>query len=296
MPVTSSLPAQIAVALAAAAATSIIAAVLPAGQDPMFSEGDAYERFMGRWSRELAPLLVRFAEVRDGHEVLDIGSGTGVLAQAAAAAAPSSRVVGIEPAPAYVAYAKAHHGSSRVSFEIGDARQLQSKTGTFDRTLSLLVLNFVPDVDKAVDEMVRVTRGGGIVAAAVWDYGQGMEMLRAFWDEVVALDPPAEARDERHMPLCRSGEIATLWKRHGLRDVSEAPLAIETRFASFDDYWTPFLGKQGPAGAYVAQLSPERREQLRMRLRNRLLAAGPDRPFTLNARAWAVRGTVPAGK
>jgi hypothetical protein len=120
-----------------------------------------------------------------------------------------------------------------------------------------------------------------------------MEMLRVFWDEAVALNPAAGARDERHMPLCRSGELAALWREHGLQGVREDALAIETRFSSFDDYWSPFLDGQGPAGAYVAALSPGEREQLRQRLRRRLLGDGPDRPIVLRARAWAVRGVVP---
>jgi len=258
----------------------------------MFSEGEAYERFMGRWSRALAPGLVQFAGVRDGDAVLDIGSGTGALAAAVARAAPSSRVLGIEPASRYVAFAQARHGGDRVRFETGDAQRLQLKDSTFDRTLSLLVLNFIPNRAKAVDEMVRVTRPGGTVAAAVWDYGLGMEMLRIFWDEAIALHPTNDARDERHMPLCRSGELAALWRKHGLVDVAEEPLTIETGFASFEDYWSPFLEKQGPAGAYVAALPASGRDQLRERLRRRLLGDGPDRPILLSARAWAVRGTV----
>jgi hypothetical protein len=142
--------------------------------------------------------------------------------------------------------------------------------------------------------MIRVTRPGGVVASAVWDYAQGMEMLRVFWDEAAAVDPAARARDERHMPLSREGELGALWRKHGLRDVREQALTIETRFSSFDDYWRPFLEKQGPAGEYVAGLTPLQREQLRLRLRQRLLGHGPDGPITLHARAWAVSGIVAA--
>jgi hypothetical protein len=120
-----------------------------------------------------------------------------------------------------------------------------------------------------------------------------MEMLRVFWDEAVALEPGSEARDERHMRFCRRGELGDLWRGRGLKDVIEDGLTIETRFSSFDDYWAPFLAKQGPAGAYVAALTETGREALRSRLKTRLLGKGPDRPFTLNARAWAVRGVVP---
>jgi SAM-dependent methyltransferase len=273
-------------------AASVIAAS-GGRQAGMFSGGDAYERFMGRWSREVAPLLVTFAGGRDGGAVLDVGSGTGALTSAVAAVAPSSRIIGVDPAASYVAFAQARHPEDRVRFAVGDAQQLRFPDGSFDRTLSLLVLNFIPDYSKALDEMIRVTRRGGIVASAVWDYGQGMQMLRVFWDEAVALNPSADARDERHMPLSGKGDLGALWRAHRLREVSEEALTIATRFSSFDDYWSPFLEKQGPAGEYVAALAAQEREQLRLRLRKRLLGDGPDRPIVLHARAWAARGIVP---
>lgn len=270
-----------------------IGMAVTAQQQDMFSAGEAYERFMGRWSGLLAPALVRFAQVREGARVLDIGSGTGSLAASVASSAPTSQITGIDPAESYVRFANTRHGSGRVRFEVGDAQRLGFEENSFDVVLSMLVLNFIPDRDRAVDEMIRVARPGGVVAAAVWDYGAGMEMLRVFWDEAVALRPEDTARDERHMPLCREGELAAFWRKHGLRDLSEQALEVRTRFDSFEDYWTPFLEKQGPAGAYVAQLSDTAREALRLRLRTRLLGEGPDREFTLTARAWAVRGTAP---
>jgi SAM-dependent methyltransferase len=220
------------------------------GQDAVFSEARAYERFMGRWSRSLAPLFVGFAGVSDGDSVLDVGSGTGALTSAIAKAASSSRVVGIDPAAPYVALAKSQQESALISFEVGDAQHMRFEAARFDRTLSLLVVNFIPDARKALGEMKRVTKPGGTIAAAVWDYGDGMQMLRVFWDEAVALDPMSAAKDERNMPFCRRGELAALWQQLGLRDVVEEGLTIETRFASFDDFWTPFLEKQGPAGLH----------------------------------------------
>jgi SAM-dependent methyltransferase len=258
----------------------------------MFSVAESYDLFMGRWSRRLAPLLVQFADVRNGNHLLDIGSGTGALADAAATAAPFGRVVGIDQSEPYVAMARARHQQARVRFEVGHAQHLQFDDASFDRTLSQLILNFIPDPDQALTEMIRVTCPDGIIATAVWDYGEGMEMLRAFWDEAVALFPDAEARDERHMRFAARGELATFWRTHHLQNVSETALAIETPFSSFDDYWSPFLQQQGPAGAYVATLTERDREQLRMNLRCRLLGDGADRPITLRARAWAVRGVV----
>jgi SAM-dependent methyltransferase len=262
-------------------------------QDRMFSEAQSYERFMGRWSRLLAPRFVEFAGVRDGDAVLDVGSGTGSLAAAIARAAPSSRIVGIDPSAPYVGLAQSQYGGNLVRFEVGDAQQMRFETGTFDRTVSLLVVNFIPDAKKAVSEMRRVTKSKGTVAAAVWDYGEGMEMLRVFWDEAVALAPAAAARDERNMPLCRRGDLAALWRESGLLNVVEEGLTIETRFASFDDYWTPFLEKQGPAGAYVASLSETDRDALKMQLRRRLIGDGADKAIVLRARAWAVKGIDP---
>jgi SAM-dependent methyltransferase len=252
----------------------------------MFSESDGYERFMGRWSRRLAPLFVTFAGVTEGDRVLDVGSGTGALA-VTAAAIESVRVTGIEPSPAYVRYAR-ERADGGARFEVGDALALPFSDDAFDTTLSMLVLNFVPDPAAALQQMIRVTRPGGVVAAAVWDYGDGMQMLRTFWDAAVALDPDAAPRDERHMPLSTRGALAELWRTHGLRDIHEQPLTIDLAFGSFHDYWQPFLCGQGPAGVYVSSLSAPARQALEAILRERLGDGG----FALRARAWAVRGVV----
>jgi SAM-dependent methyltransferase len=262
-------------------------------QRQMFVESDAYERFMGRWSRRLAPLLVTFASVAEEDSVLDAGSGTGALSLAVAAARPSSRVTGVDPSSAYVRNAQARTSSDGVRFLVGDAQALPFPDTAFDKALSLLAMNFIPDAAKALQEMTRVTRPGGTVAAAVWDYGEGMEMLRVFWDEAVALDPAIAARDERNMPLCRRGELAALWHAQELQQIEEQPIAIELSFVSFEDYWTPFLGGQGPAGACVSSLPEAVRTALASRIRKRFLEERQDAPFTLQARAWAVKGVVP---
>ena len=259
----------------------------------LFSESEAYERFMGGWSRQLAPSFLEFAGLEDGDSVLDVGSGTGALTVAVLSETESARVIGIDPSPEYVNYANSRTDTDRATFEGGDAQELRFSDASFDKTLSLLVINFIPDPHKALSEMVRVTREGGGVAAAVWDYDRGMEMLRVFWDEAVALDPLAEPRDERHMPFCRSGELADLWQKHGLVDVREEALVIPLEFQSFDDFWSPFLEGQGPAGAYVASLAEGERLKLKKRLRQRLEIEGTAGPIGLSARAWVVRGLVP---
>ncbi|MGE0816185.1 MAG: class I SAM-dependent methyltransferase [Vicinamibacterales bacterium] len=264
----------------------------PGPPDARFTASGAYERFMGRWSRQLAARFVAFAGVADGDAVLDVGCGTGALAFAAAAIGPGVRVEGVDRSAAYVRAAEQAAGG-RARFRVGDALHLDAPAAAFDRTLSLLALNFVPDRERAVAEMCRVTRPGGVVAAAVWDYGDGMTMLRRFWDAAAAIDPGARDLDEAAMPLCRSGELTAAWRGAGLDAVDEQALVIEMRFAGFDDYWAPFLEGDGPAGRQAAGMSPTARRALAEALFRALLGDGPDRGFTLPARAWAVRGVVP---
>jgi len=261
----------------------------------MFSETDAYSRFMGRWSRQLAPLMLKFARLREPEAVLDVGTGTGVLASAVTGAHPGAIVTAIDPSARFVEAATARSANPRLRFQVGDAQALEFPDASFDATLSLLAVNFIPDPAKALGEMIRVTRSAGVVAAAVWDYGEGMEMLRVFWDEAVALDPELASRDERHMPLCRRGELAGLWRQAGLEDVSEQALTIDLIFESMEDYWLPFLDGVGPAGAYAASLAEPARGALRARLAARLSSGRDDQVITLKARAWAVRGVVAAG-
>jgi ubiquinone/menaquinone biosynthesis C-methylase UbiE len=224
--------------------------------------------------------------------VLDVGTGTGALASALEATVTSGEIVGIDPSEGFLSYAKKNAKSGRVRFEVGDAQALKFKDASFDQTMALLVMNFIPDHNKAIGEMRRVTRPGGIVSACVWDYNAGMEMLRFFWDEVVSLDPAMAPKDERHMKLSREGQLSELWKKAGLINVQEKPLTIEQAYVSFDDYWGPFTKGAGPGGAYVVSLTDDRRRQLETRMRKRLLGDRADGAFVLKARAWCVRGEV----
>jgi SAM-dependent methyltransferase len=259
----------------------------------MFAMSDGYELYMGRWSRLMAPGYAAFAGVRDGERILDVGTGTGSVASTLESMLPASEITGVDLSAGFIAYAKKHARSSRLRFEVGDAQALRFGDGSFDRTMALLVINFIPDHEKAVAEMRRVTRSRGVVSACAWDYGDGMESLRIFWDEAVFLDPAAAPKHERNMKLAREGELGALWRKAGLREVREQPLVIEQRFSSFGDFWGPFLKGTGPGGAYVAALSAARREALEAQLRDRLLDDRQDHAFTLRARAWCVRGEVP---
>lgn len=157
----------------------------------------------------------------------------------------------------------------------------------------LLVFNFVPDPRKALREVRRATKPGGNISAAVWDYGGGMQMLRAFWDSAVSINAKAEGLDERHMPLCRAGELSKLWRQGGLEKVREQPLMITMRFESFVDYWDAFLLGQGPAGAYVTGLNLDQVRALRDEVKRQVSPSAENLPIALSARVWSVCGTVP---
>lgn len=258
----------------------------------MFAKNREYEHFMGRWSRLLSPQHLQFAGVRDGARVLDVGAGTGALASFVVSTLPASEVTGIDPSPSFVEYARQQASSKRLHFEVGDAQALRFPDGAFDATLAQLVMNFIPDHEKAAREMRRVTRPGGVVSACVWGYDEGMEMLPFFWDEVVSEDPSLVARTERTMKLTRKGQLAEVWRSVGLLDVQEAAVEVPLSFSSFEDYWQPFLDGVGPAGAYVVSLDQVGRTRIETRLRKKLLGERSDGPILLKARAWCVRGEV----
>lgn len=260
----------------------------------MFANAEAYERFMGRWSRLVAPGLVEFAGLKDGARILDVGSGTGSLAFAIGKRYGQAHVVGIDPSKEYVGFAGARNPfPARAEFEIGDAQGLRFSDSSFDAAVSLLVFNFIPDAGKALRELCRVTKPGGSISAAVWDYGGGMRMLRLFWDAAVSVDAAAEKRDEKRMPLCRAGELLEFWKQGGLKEAREQAIDVRMRFESQADFWEPFLLGQGPAGAYVRSLRGDRVEALHDAVKRSLEKFGKDGPFELEARVWAVRGVVP---
>lgn len=255
-----------------------------------WASGTAYEPYVGRWSRLVARDFISWLALPPGGRWLDVGCGTGALTSAILANAAPIRVTGIDPSPQYVGFAQDSVQDSRVEFQVGDALSLPESDPRYDAVVSGLVLNFVPDPDRAVAEMARVVRRGGTAGAYVWDYAGGMQMIRYFWDEAVALDPAAGALDEGvRFPLCRPGPFADLFRNAGLRDVQAQVIDVATVFRDFDDFWTPFLGGQGPAPGYLASVPEDRRRALRDRLRARLPVEA-DGSIHLVARAWAAKG------
>ena len=255
-----------------------------------WDSGDSYEPYVGRWSRLVAREFLGWLAVPPGGCWLDVGCGTGALAETIFDLASPREVVGIDPSPAYVAFARDRVKDPRVRFDVGDAQALQAASATFDAVVAGLVLNFVPEPEKALSEMVRVARPGGTVAAYVWDYADGMQMMRHFWDAAGALDPRARALDEgRRFTLCRPEPLTSLFQTAGLEKVEVRAIDVPTVFRDFDDYWSPFLGGQAPAPGYAMSLSQERRAALRARIRASL-PTNAEGEHHLIARAWAVRG------
>jgi SAM-dependent methyltransferase len=199
-------------------------------------------------------------------------------------------VIGVEPSDGFLNLAKQTLGD-RARLLVGDATTLPLPAGTADVVVSGLVLNFVPDTRAALEEMGRVATPGATIAAYVWDYSDKMEVLRLFWDAAVALDAAAALLHEgARFPVCRPGALRAEFEAAGLADVEVVALDATAEFASFDDYWRPFLGGQGPAPSYLTSLSEQRRWELRDSLRARV-ARTDDQPIALAARCWAVRGT-----
>lgn len=253
--------------------------------------GDPYERYVGRWSRRVAPRFLAWLGIPVGQRWVDVGCGTGALSAAIADRSAPASVVGVEPSEGFRATAQ-ERLRHRATVQPGSATAIPLADASVDVVVSGLVLNFVPDPRAALAEMARVTGDAGTIAAYVWDYADKMELIRLFWDVAVELDPEASELDEgRRFPLCRPDALSALFTAAGLRGVEVAAIDVTTSFASFEDYWQPFLGGQGPAPAYAMALDEAARTRLRDRLRGRLPSA-VDGSIALTARAWAARGTA----
>jgi SAM-dependent methyltransferase len=251
---------------------------------------DAYDRHIGRYGSALAAGLIAWAGIEPGERALDVGCGPGALTAALAGVLGADGVAAVDPSEPFAAACASRVPGVRV--EVAVAEALPFPDGSFDAALSQLVVNFMTDAPAGVREMRRVTRSGGTVAAAVWDYADGMILLCRFWEAAVALDPAAADLDEgRSMPYCLPDELEELWGGAGLEDVRTGELVVEAGYDGFDDLWQPLESGVGPSGAYAAALAPERRAGLREELRRRL--APGEGPFRLTARAWCVAGRAP---
>jgi ubiquinone/menaquinone biosynthesis C-methylase UbiE len=249
-------------------------------------DGDKYDRFMGRYSRALAPQFIEFAGVDSGMAVVDVGCGPGALTERLVQAGAKD-IAAADPSEPFVAAATERAPGADV--RLAAAEELPWEDDRFDAALSQLVVNFMRDADVGVSEMRRVVRPGGVVAACTWSYGEDMEMLRSFWDAARRLDSgaPDEGSTMRYR---RVEELDELWRRVGLSEVRTERLRVEMSYTGFADLWEPFTFGVGPAGTYLAKLSPEQREQVRRELFDGL--GGPSGPFTLSATACAVRGSA----
>jgi len=245
---------------------------------------------MGRWSPFLAELFVSWLGVPPGRDWLDVGCGTGALTRTILAQAAPARILGVDPSDAFVNFAHENIYDPRVDFKVGSAQNLPVEDASFDVAAAGLVLNFVPDPTAALAEFKRVVRPGGRIGAYVWDYSDGMRMVRVFFDAATALDPAAAEVDEGpRFPLARPGALAELFNAAGLHHVQTRALEFTMQFRDFNDYWDPFKGGVGPAPSYLMSLTSKKQAELEAEVRKRL-PINSDGMIQLAARAWAVRG------
>lgn len=262
--------------------------------DDVWASGEAYDTYVGRWSRPVAERFVRWLSPLPAATWVEVGCGTGALTRAVLTAADPARLLATDASPDFVGHLSATVGDDRVEPRVADGLALPAPDRSSDYVVSGLVLNFIPGPASAVREMRRAAVPGAVVAAYVWDYAQGMQMIRAFWDAAVALDPAAATLDEAvRFPVCNPGALMDLFSGAGLADVVVTDIVVPTHFADFDDFWTPFLSGQGPAPGYCSSLDDTGLLRLRELLRATLAPAGGE--IRLTARAWAVKGTVPSG-
>ena len=260
----------------------------PPGVATFRTPADAYDRHIGRYGRPLAHALINATNLRAGHRALDVGCGPGALATELCALLGPDHVSAIDPsAPFAEACTRRLPG---VDVRVATAEALPFDDASFDDVLAQLVVNFMTDPPAGVREMKRVTRPGGTVAAAVWDYAGEMTLLRQFWDAAVALDPGAAARHEGLMPFCTPDALEHLWSAAGLADVRLTAAVVDAAYDGFEDLWQPLELGVAPSGAYAASLPADARLALKAELRRRLRAA--DDPFRLTARAWIATGRV----
>jgi SAM-dependent methyltransferase len=258
----------------------------------LWGAGDAYEQYMGRWSRKIAPVFVDWLASPQGKRWLDIGCGTGQLSLQIANKCNPSRQIGIDTSEGFLTQAKKNVPSA--DFRVGDAQNIDLPDDAVDYAVSGLVLNFIPDKAKALNEMARIVRPEGTVALYVWDYAGQMQIMRYFFDTARLIDPKSSAYDDGiNAPICRTRALSDAFAAAGLSNVETTALDIPAAFVDFQDYWKPFLGGTGSAPKYCMSLDEDTRDQIRDAVRAKL-PTGPDGEILLAVRAWAVKGVVPA--
>ena len=240
---------------------------------------DAYLRFMGQYSEPLAARFADLAEVRPGQRLLDVGCGPGALTAELARRVGQDSVSAVEPSASFAAATRERW--PEVDIRRSGAEQLPFPDGVFDVTLAQLVVHFMADPVAGLREMGRVTRPGGVVAACVWDHAGDRGPVSLFWTAARQIDPAAP--DESDLAGARAGDLARLFTAAGLSGVRSTELTVRGAYATFEAWWEPYTLGVGPAGAYVASLSPEHLAALRDQCRRLLPAA----PGEIAATAWA---------
>lgn len=257
-----------------------------------WSSGNAYERFMGRWSTLVAQRFLDWLAIPPNSSWLDLGCGTGVLTKLILKRSKPKAIISIDSSGEFIAHVQQSITNPIVRFQVGLAQALELESNSVDAVVSGIMLNFVPQPETAIAEMIRVTKPSGRIGIFLWDYADGMEMLRYFWDTAVKLDPTAKEFDEGlRFPLCQEGQLETLVLETGLKQVEAMPIEVRTVFQNFDDYWVPFLGNVGPAPGYTMSLNLKDRQKLEDKLRE-TLPTEDNGSISLRARAWAVKGTA----
>jgi SAM-dependent methyltransferase len=264
-----------------------------ASRHDAWKAGDSYDLYMGRWSRQIAPRFLEWLKPRDQLDWLEVGCGTGALSAAILARCNPKSLISIDPSEGFLAKARANVPDERVQFRRGDAQALAIETASRDMIVSALVLNFVPDQDKALAEMKRVARRGATIGFYVWDYpGGGVEFMQAFWTAATALDPAArDLAEDKRFPFCTPAGLVDLAGKSGLTSPVCEAIEMPAVFKDFEDYWRPFTLGAGPAPGYCMSLDADARQRLKDRLRDSL-PRGEDGSIPLKIRAWAVKATV----
>ena len=245
---------------------------------------DAYDRFMGRYSTQLAPRLADFAGVRAGQRAIDVGCGPGALTAVLVERLGARQVCAVDPSRSFCDEARERFPA--VDIRLAVAEDLPFADASFDAALAQLVVHFMTDPVAGLREMARVVRRDGVIAACVWDHAGGQSPVSVFWRAARELDPGAA--DEAHLAGAREGHLADLFVAAGLRSVETTAIAASVIDPTFDAWWEPYTLGVGPAGTYLAGLDADRRA----RLRERCAALLPPAPIASTARAWAARALV----